>query len=115
MDEQDVLADRFEAQRTRLRAVAFRMLGSSGDADDAVQETWLRLARTDPRTVDNLPGWLTTVLGRVCLDILRARRTRPDDPVGLDVAAPGGWEPTPRVRPSGPMRSGGRCWSCSTG
>lgn len=90
MDEREVLAERFEADRGRLRAVAYRMLGSLSDADDAVQETWLRLHRADASggdRVENLPGWLTTVLGRVCLDMLRARRARRDDPAGSDVPA----------------------------
>ena len=73
MDDRDLLAQRFEAQRDHLRAVALRMLGSSHEADDAVQEAWLRLDRTDADTVDNLGGWLTTVVARVCLDMLRIR------------------------------------------
>ena len=76
MDERDWLAERFEANRSHLRAVAYRMLGSLSEADDAVQETWLRLARTDVSDVGNLGGWLTTVLSRVCLDMLRSRRSR---------------------------------------
>lgn len=75
MDEVDWLAERFEAHRSHLRAVAYRMLGSRSDADDAVQEAWLRLARSDSSGVDNLGGWLTTVVGRVCLDLLRSRRS----------------------------------------
>ncbi|KUF19605.1 sigma-70 family RNA polymerase sigma factor [Streptomyces silvensis] len=85
MDDQGGLADRFEAQRGRLRAVAYRMLGSAAEADDAVQETWLRLSRTDPGTlarVANLPAWLTTVLSRICLDLLRIRASRREDLVG---------------------------------
>jgi RNA polymerase sigma factor (sigma-70 family) len=70
----EAVARAFDAQRERLVAVAFRMLGSRSDAEDAVQETWLRLARQDPGAVDNLAGWLTTVVGRVCLDVLRRRR-----------------------------------------
>jgi RNA polymerase sigma-70 factor (ECF subfamily) len=77
MDERDLLAERFEAERGRLRAVAYRMLGSLSEAEDAVQEAWLRLARTDDVAIGNLSGWLTTVVGRVCLDMLRARTTRP--------------------------------------
>src|SRR2546427_11000771 len=76
MDDQDWLADRFEANRSHLRGVAFRMLGSLTEADDAVQEAWIRLSRTDTSEVDNLRGWLTTVVGRVCLNVLRARKTR---------------------------------------
>ncbi|MEU6578749.1 sigma-70 family RNA polymerase sigma factor [Streptomyces sp. NPDC046805] len=73
----DPVAEAFEAQRDRLRAVAYRVLGSHVDAEDAVQEAWLRLARQDPATIDNLSGWLTTVVGRISLDVLRSRRTRP--------------------------------------
>ncbi|QGN33376.1 sigma-70 family RNA polymerase sigma factor [Microlunatus sp. Gsoil 973] len=75
------LAEQFEQHRTRLRSIAFRMLGSHNDAEDAVQETWLRLQRTDAGAVDNLAGWLTVVLSRVCLDQLRSRGSRPEDPV----------------------------------
>jgi RNA polymerase sigma-70 factor, ECF subfamily len=76
MTDADLLAQRFEAQRDRLRAVALRMLGSSHEADDAVQEAWLRLSRTDTDDVDNLGGWLTTVVARICLDMLRARSAK---------------------------------------
>jgi RNA polymerase sigma-70 factor (ECF subfamily) len=79
MDESDLLAEEFEAHRTHLRAVAYRMLGSSGEADDAVQEAWIRLHRTDASAVENLGGWLTTVVGRVCLDMLRARTARREE------------------------------------
>ncbi|MFD2415253.1 sigma-70 family RNA polymerase sigma factor [Amycolatopsis pigmentata] len=81
MDE-DLLARRFEAHRPHLRSVAYRMLGSSGEAEDAVQETWLRLSRADTSEVANLAGWLTTVIARVCLDLLRARKARREDPMG---------------------------------
>lgn len=81
MDDADFLADRFEAHRVHLRAVAYRMLGSLTEADDAVQEAWLRLSRTDPGGVQNLGGWLTTVVGRVCLDMLRSRTARREDPL----------------------------------
>src|SRR5262250_129116 len=77
MAEHDVLAERFEAHRARLRAVAYQMLGSASEADDAVQEAWLRLSRTDPATIENLGGWLTTVVARVCLNMLQSRRERP--------------------------------------
>jgi RNA polymerase sigma-70 factor (ECF subfamily) len=80
MDEEDVLAERFESHRPRLRAVAYQALGSASEADDAVQETWLRLSRADPATIENLGGWLTTVVARVCLNMLAARR---DEPVGI--------------------------------
>jgi RNA polymerase sigma factor (sigma-70 family) len=76
MDDQDWLAERFEANRSHLRGVAFRMLGSVTEADDAVQEAWIRLSRTDASHVDDLRAWLTTVVGRVCLNLLRSRRTR---------------------------------------
>ena len=78
MDEQLLLADRFEAHRGRLRAVAYRMLGSVPEADDAVQEAWLRIGRADTSDVDNMGGWLTTVVARVCLNMLRARKARPE-------------------------------------
>jgi len=76
MNDQDWLAERFEANRSHLRGVAFRMLGSLTEADDAIQEAWIRLSRTDTSHVDNLRAWLTTVVGRVCLNMLRSRKTR---------------------------------------
>jgi len=76
MNEKDSLANRFNENRSHLRAVAYRMLGSLSEADDAVQETWLRLSRADADAVDNLGGWLTTVVARVCLDMLRSRKAR---------------------------------------
>jgi RNA polymerase sigma factor (sigma-70 family) len=85
MDEHDMLAERFEAQRARLRAVAYQTLGSASEADDAVQEAWLRLSRTDPATIDNLGGWLTTVVARVSLNMLASRR---DEPVGVHLPEP---------------------------
>ena len=86
MDEHDDwLARRFEENRAHLRAVAYRMLGSISEAEDAVQETWLRLSRSDTSSVENLGGWLTTVVGRVCLDMLRSRRSRRDGPLGVQV------------------------------
>ncbi|MET9605139.1 sigma-70 family RNA polymerase sigma factor [Streptomyces sp. NPDC006512] len=81
MDENDALARRFEEHRPHLRAVGYRMLGSLGDAEDAVQEAWLRLSRSDAGAVDNLGGWLTTVVGRICLDMLRSRTTRREEPL----------------------------------
>ncbi|HLM04255.1 MAG TPA: sigma-70 family RNA polymerase sigma factor [Blastococcus sp.] len=81
MDGREPLTADFEAHRGRLRAVAYRMLGSLTEADDAVQETWLRLDRSDTRDVANLGGWLTTVVGRVCLDMLRARTSRGEVPL----------------------------------
>ena len=86
--DQDWLAQRFEANRTHLRAVAYRMLGSLAEADDAVQEAWIRLSRTDTSDVDNLSGWLTTVVGRVCLNMLRSRRTRREAPLDTHVPDP---------------------------
>lgn len=81
MDEHQWLAERFEADRTRLQAVAYRMLGSMSEADDAVQETWLKLSRTDANSVENMDGWLTTVTARVCLDMLRSRKSRREEPL----------------------------------
>jgi RNA polymerase sigma-70 factor (ECF subfamily) len=79
----ELLAERFEADRARLRAVAYRLLGSASEADDAVQEAWLRLSRADTGAVENLSGWLTTVVARVCLDMLRSRRSRREQPLAL--------------------------------
>ena len=88
MDEHDVMAEQFETQRTHLRTVAYRMLGSLSEADDAVQESWLRLSRSDTSDVANLGGWLTTVVARVCLDMLRSRASRREDSLGALVAEP---------------------------
>jgi RNA polymerase sigma factor (sigma-70 family) len=88
VDERDWLADRFEANRSHLRAVAYRMLGSMSEADDAVQESWLRLSRSNADDVENLQAWLTTVVGRVCLDMLRARKSRREEPFGPHVPEP---------------------------
>src|SRR5829696_1700365 len=88
MDDQDRLAERFEAHRSHLRGVAYRMLGSLSDADDAVQEAWLRLSRSDTAGVENLAGWLTRVVARVCLDMPRSRRSRPEEPLGLQGSEP---------------------------
>ena len=88
MDEHEFLAERFEEYRDRLRAVAYRMLGSLTEADDAVQEAWLRLARSDTGEVANLGGWLTTVVGRVCLDMLRSRKSRREEPLDAHVPDP---------------------------
>jgi hypothetical protein len=102
MDDPDWLAERFEPHRPHLRAVAYHMLGSGGESDDAVQEAWLRLSRTDPAGLGNLGGWLTSVVARVCLDLPRARR------------APGLRAPRPVRRPlrrgrghPGPLSGGG--------
>ena len=88
MDEHDWLAERFEERRTRLRSVAFRMLGSLNEADDAVQEAWLRLSRSDASVIENLDGWLTTVVARVCLNMLRAREARREEPLDPLVPEP---------------------------
>jgi RNA polymerase sigma-70 factor (ECF subfamily) len=88
MDEQKILAERFEANRGHLRAVAYRMLGSASEADDAVQEAWLRLARSDAGEIGNLGGWLTTVVARVCLDMLRSRKSKREEPLGPDMPEP---------------------------
>src|SRR5690349_21266910 len=92
MSEHEWLADRFEANRAHLRAVAYRMLGSRAEAEDAVQEAWLRLARAEerqPAAVENLGGWLTTVVSRVCLDMLRSRASRREESLdGAPAGAP---------------------------
>jgi RNA polymerase sigma factor (sigma-70 family) len=88
MDEREFLAQEFEEHRTRLRAVAYRMLGSLSEADDAVQETWLRLNRTDADDVENLGGWLTTVVARVSLNMLRSRRSQREEPLDLRMPEP---------------------------
>jgi len=88
VDEGEWLAERFEQHRAHLRAVAYRMLGSLSDADDAVQEAWLRLSRSGPGGVQNLAGWLTTVVGRVCLDMLRSRTARREEPLGVHLPDP---------------------------
>ena len=86
MDERAWLTERFEESRPRLRGLAYRMLGSLSEAEDAVQEAWLRLHRADAAAVENLGGWLTTVVSRVCLDMLRSRRSRREEPLGAQVA-----------------------------
>ncbi|MFF4394292.1 RNA polymerase sigma factor SigJ [Streptomyces sp. NPDC001480] len=93
MNDTELLADRFEEHRGHLNAVAYRMLGSLAEAEDAVQEAWLRLGRTDPAEIRNLGGWLTTVVGRVCLDTLRSRTARREEPMDE------GYVPDPVVRP----------------
>jgi RNA polymerase sigma-70 factor, ECF subfamily len=91
VEERELMATRFEENRTHLRSVAYRMLGSTSDADDAVQEAWLRLSRTGDEGIENLGGWLTTVVARVCLDMIRARSRRDEgrDDGSLDAADPG--------------------------
>jgi RNA polymerase sigma-70 factor, ECF subfamily len=88
MDEREWLAERFEEHRTHLRAVAYRMLGSLSEADDAVQEGWLRLNRSDANEIENLGGWLTTVVARVCLNMLRSRRTHREEPMSVHIPDP---------------------------
>lgn len=106
MGEHDWLAERFEAERPHLRAVAYRLLGSRSEADDAVQDSWLRLSRSDTSSIENLGGWLTTVVARVCLDMLRARGTRREE--SLDRQAEGAHEPEPIAgREAAPAARGG--------
>jgi RNA polymerase sigma-70 factor (ECF subfamily) len=88
MDQQDWLADRFEQHRPRLRAVSYRMLGSISEADDAVQEAWLRYSGADTSAVENLGAWLTTVVSRICLNALRSRKARPEEPAGSHLPDP---------------------------
>jgi RNA polymerase sigma factor (sigma-70 family) len=94
MNDRDLLAAQFEAERPQLRRIAYRMLGSLDEADDAVQESWIRLSRTDDSSVENLGAWLTTVVSRVCLDMLRTRRSRREEFVGS-------WMPEPIVAVDG--------------
>jgi len=94
MNDRDLLAEQFEAERPQLRRIAYRMLGTLDEADDAVQESWLRLSRTDDSSVENLGAWLTTVVSRVCLDMLRTRRSRSEEFVGS-------WMPEPIVTVDG--------------
>src|SRR5437763_9689849 len=96
MDEKEWLAERFEEHRTHLRAIAYRMLGSLTEADDAVQEAWVRLSRVGADEVENLGGWLTTVVARVCLNMLRARNVRREEPFD-------GHLPDPVVTPTGEL------------
>ncbi|MEU7556819.1 sigma-70 family RNA polymerase sigma factor [Streptomyces eurythermus] len=95
--DNDFLAERFEAYRGHLGAVAYRMLGSAAEAEDAVQEAWVRLSRSDTEAVTNLGGWLTTVVGRVCLDMLRSRRSRGEEPLESRLPTPSE-EPDPAQR-----------------
>ncbi len=97
MDENEWLADRFEEHRAHLRAVAYRMLGSLTEADDAVQDTWLRLSQADTSEVDNLGGWLTTIVARVCLNMLRSRNARREESLG-------GHLPDPVISPEGVLQ-----------
>src|SRR5215211_9257853 len=88
MDERDWLAQRFQEHRPRLRAVAYRMLGSTSEADDAVQEAWIRLSRSNASEIDNLEAWLVTVVGRIALNMLRSRKTRREEPLDVRVPEP---------------------------
>src|SRR5580693_3871247 len=88
------VTETFEANRTHLRAVAYRMLGSLSEAEDAVQEAWLRLSRSDAAAIENLGGWLTTVVARISLNLLRSRATRREEPLGFRI-------PDPIVDPAG--------------
>src|SRR6516165_5146572 len=88
MDQQEWLAQQFEEQRPHLRAVAYRMLGSLSEADDAVQDAWLRLSRADTNEVENMAAWLTTVVSRVALNMLRSRKTRREQPIDVRVPDP---------------------------
>src|SRR5260370_13822344 len=88
MDDKEWLAGRFERHRPHLRAVAYRMLGSLAEADDAVQDTWLRMSRSGAGDVENLGGWLTTIVARACLHMLRSRGPRPDAPLAARIPAP---------------------------
>jgi RNA polymerase sigma-70 factor (ECF subfamily) len=97
MDGNEWLADRFEEHRTHLRAVAYRMLGSLAEADDAVQDAWLRISRADASQVENLGGWLTTIVARVCLNMLRSRNTRHERPLGVHI-------PDPVISPEGTLQ-----------
>ncbi|MFF1923006.1 sigma-70 family RNA polymerase sigma factor [Streptomyces sp. NPDC058221] len=101
MDEIEFLAARFEENRTHLKAVAYRMLGSTNEAEDAVQEAWIRLGRSDSAAIGNLGGWLTTVVGRVCLDMLRSRRARREEPLETEASGvvPGPSGPGPVLGP----------------
>ena len=94
MDEHEWLAERFEEHRAHLRSVAYRMLGSVTEADDAVQDTWLRFSRAGVDDVENLRGWMTTIVARVCMNMLRSRKARPEDPMGVHL-------PDPVVSPDG--------------
>src|SRR6266704_6184837 len=88
MNEHNWLAEAFEAERPHLRAVAYRLLGSLSEAEDAVQESWLHLSRSDTSSVKNLGGWLTTVVARVCLDMLRSRKSRREESLEADAPEP---------------------------
>jgi RNA polymerase sigma-70 factor (ECF subfamily) len=106
MPEQNGLAQQFEENRSHLRAVGYRILGSLDETDDAIQETWLRLSRSDAAQIENLGGWLTTVLARVCLDMLRSRSARREQVLDIQVSA---------VHVSAPPGEEPRCYKSRTG
>ena len=112
------LANNFDRQRPQLRAVAYRILGSLSEADDAVQEAWLRLQRTDVEQIDSLERWLTTVVARICLNMLRSRRTRGEQPLDGFLPEPIVDDPAvgkiPSTRRCSRISSGSRCRSCWT-
>src|SRR6266496_2479577 len=117
MNETEWLAGHFERHRPRLRAVAYRMLGSLAEADDAVQDAWLRLSHSGAEDVENLGGWLTTIVARVCLNMLRSRNLRREEPLPstyptLSSARKG--KASRRSRRCWPTRLALPCWSCST-
>src|SRR4030088_3287913 len=97
MDEREWFAERFEEHRAHLKAVAYRMLGSLAEADDAVQDTWLRLSRSGASGVENLGGWLTTIVARVCLNILRSPNVRREESLGVHI-------PDPVISPEGVLQ-----------
>lgn len=109
MDEQEWLAQRFEQNRSHLRAVAYRMLGSLSEADDAVQEAWLRLSRSDAIGIENLGGWLTTVVAHVCLAILRSRAFRREQSLASHCLSP--WQ----TAPAGSILRGKQFWPTRSG
>jgi RNA polymerase sigma factor (sigma-70 family) len=101
LKEREWLARRFEERRARLHAVAYRMLGSVSEAEDAVQEAWIRLGQSDPSAIENMDGWLTTVVARICLDVLKVRQSRPEEPLERPEEALGVRMPDPIVSPVG--------------
>jgi RNA polymerase sigma-70 factor (ECF subfamily) len=116
MDERDWLAARFQDHRPRLHAVAYRVLGSVSEADDAVQEAWIRLSRSNTGEIGNLEAWLVTAVGRVALNLLRSRKTRREEPLGAhlpDRSSTAQTVSTPSTRPCSPTPSAWPCWWCS--
>src|SRR6266567_7225796 len=97
MDDTEWLANRFEEHRAQLRAVAYRMLGSFSEADDALQDAWIRVSRANADEVENLGGWLTTIVARVCLNMLRSRQVRREEPLEVHL-------PDPVIRPDGDVQ-----------